>query len=658
MFNINDNVFSSIKMISIPDNVEIIFVNDMFAEDYAGGAEMTSQALIDACPFNIFKLKSKDVSMELLEQNYKKYWIFGNFANMNWGLIPTIVANLKYSIIEYDYKYCVARLPELHKEQTGAECHCENDNGGKLVSTFYYGAKSLFWMSEKQRDHYFKLFPFLEERNNMVLSSVFDDAFFAKIKILRETYKNYDKKEWLVFNSPSWVKGAYESEQYCIKNNLPYKKIWGLNYNETLEELAKAKGLVCLFNGKDTCPRAVIEIKLLGGEIITNENCQHTDELWWKEDLFGIESYLFLSRQRFWAQIKIDREFSPKISAYTTTRNCNYQHYPWKESIQSFLDICDEVIVEDSSDLNGGDETWEDLIEWSHKEPKLKIHHTERDYSSEDAGTFDGKQKALARSLCSVDAGFLCQFDVDELVREEDKNKWKNLFNNIPKNIDMLVLPVLELFGKEKLRVDVNPWKMRITRNLPWITHGIPASLRSFRENGTLYCNQKFASDGCCYIRFDNFAPVYQNVATFYTNEIEQIRQQSLGGNTEALTIYENIMKQIVNELPIIVHYSWISVYEKMRRYKVGEDGGYKWQNAWTSLYNLKTEDVPENNNFFPGKKWQDITDEKMKEKAKEIEEKLGGFIAHYPIDLNKKTPWINNFLNHSKEIQNWLNNL
>ena len=151
MFN---SPFGTIKKIEIPESCQIVFVSDMFVEDYSGGAEMTSEALINSSPFEVYKLHSKDVNMDLLEQGVKKYWIFGNFTSINRDLIPSIIANLKYSIIEYDYKYCKYRSTQKHKEIEKQDCNCHDDIYGKFISSFFYGAKSLFWMSEKQQNQY------------------------------------------------------------------------------------------------------------------------------------------------------------------------------------------------------------------------------------------------------------------------------------------------------------------------------------------------------------------------------------------------------------------------------------------------------------------------------------------------------------------------
>ena len=90
-FNFQNSVFGS--KISIPPLAKIVFVSDLFVEDYVGGAELTSQALIDASPLEVFKLHSRDVNMELLRQGADRFWIFGNFCEMPAQLIPSIVGN-------------------------------------------------------------------------------------------------------------------------------------------------------------------------------------------------------------------------------------------------------------------------------------------------------------------------------------------------------------------------------------------------------------------------------------------------------------------------------------------------------------------------------------------------------------------------------------
>ena len=66
MFDFNSNVFNKAAP-TIPASAQVVFVSDMFVEDYVGGAELTSQALIDSSPLEVFKLHSRDVSLPLLQ---------------------------------------------------------------------------------------------------------------------------------------------------------------------------------------------------------------------------------------------------------------------------------------------------------------------------------------------------------------------------------------------------------------------------------------------------------------------------------------------------------------------------------------------------------------------------------------------------------------
>ena len=101
--NFKDQIFINPSK-TLEEDAQIIFVSDLFAEEYVGGAELTSEALIQESPFRVQKLKSKNVTLSTLEQGAGKFWIFGNFSQLNPELIPSIVGNLKYAILEYDYK--------------------------------------------------------------------------------------------------------------------------------------------------------------------------------------------------------------------------------------------------------------------------------------------------------------------------------------------------------------------------------------------------------------------------------------------------------------------------------------------------------------------------------------------------------------------------
>lgn len=611
--------------VTIPQDCDIIFVSDYFISDFTGGAELTTEALIDAGPFNIYKLHARHVTVDLLEQGQAKHWIFTNYASMDLNLIPTVVANLSYSVIEYDFKYCKYRSPEKHASIGNESCNCHDDLHGKMISTLMYGAKSIWWMSEAQMGIYHALFPFLAERDNIVLSSVFNDRFFAAVKFLKEQSEVIERKGWLVLGSTSWVKGAQDAIDYCEENKLDYEVISGLDYGEVLQKLSQAEGFVYLPRGADTCPRMVIEAKLLGCKLHINDNVQHASELWFDtDDSFDTEAYLYAARERFWNGIKHAMSYRPTLSGYTTTFNAIENEYPWRQSIESMLGFCDEVVVVDGGSTDG---TLEQLRGWAENEDKLTVQLVDRDWDHPRFAVFDGQQKAEARALCTMQ--YCWQQDADEVVHEDDYEKITRLLTVFPSEVDIVSLPVVEYWGSaKKVRLDVTPWKWRVSRNKPTITHGIPSQFRQTDKDGNLYALP--GTDGCDYINSETYMPLPH--ASFYSHDAHDARIAAIDGNEEALVQYQAWISSNLNMLPSTYHYSWFNLERKIRTYR-----DY-WSQHWQSLYNIPQEDTPENNMFFD-KAWSDVTDEDITTLATNLNEKMGGWVFHNKVDFDNPTP-------------------
>lgn len=646
----------------ISSETDVVFVSDLFVEEYCGGAELTSEALKESSlKFKIQRVHAKDVNIDVLRSGHTKYWIFGNATQLDPNLIPTIIGNLRYSILEYDYKYCQARSPEKHRSITGKECDCDQSDIGKLISAWFFQADTVFWMSEGQRDHYISKFPFLADKVSTVLNSVFSLESLKYMKRLRKDQLQSEKERegWIVLGSKSWIKGFDDAVAWCQENNKHAEIVWDLPYNKVLEKLSKAEGFVYLPRGMDTCPRMTIEAKLLGCRLKLNSNVQHNKEEWFNESVDDIERYLMTTPSLFWNVIEHNIDKKVTISGYTTTRNCIRQKYPFEQSIKSMLEFCDEVCV---VDLDSDDFTWERLLELAYPgfeniltkredsmasikfvedmraigvspyqnelpQSKIRLKSVRYDWSDPSFALFDGQSKAEARLMCTSD--FCWQMDCDEIVHEDDCDKIKRVAKSMTKDVDLVALPVIEYWGgPEKVRVDVNPWKWRLSRNKKNITHGIPLELRKRDASGRLLGE---GSDGCDYI--DTVTHRQIPFITFYNGDVEQVRRKAFLGDETALKQYEEWYNSAIDWLPSVFHYSWYDISRKMKLYR-----DY-WQSHWNSISGKNNEDTAENNMMFDVP-WSEVTDEMIEERAKEFKEKMSGNVWHKKWD-GRNTPGI-----------------
>jgi len=280
----------------------IVFVSDAFVQDWLGGAELTTEAIINEAPHNtnVTKIKSTELTIEFIDQHKTHKWIFGNFFNLNPDtMIYFLAQRIEYSVIEYDYKYCIVRIPKLHKKQYG-QC-CEKTTRGQLISLFFSLAKSVWWMSEQQKQWIENAFPVLKQiKNSFVLSSTLGDEIFNKINTLDCSKKN---NKYLIQNHSHILKGTPQAIELANTEGLEFELFANLTHDEMLKKFSESKGLIFTPTQFDTCPRVTIEAKLLGCELILNDNVQHKDEEWFSKGKNEIINYLKSRTKFFWETI-------------------------------------------------------------------------------------------------------------------------------------------------------------------------------------------------------------------------------------------------------------------------------------------------------------------------------------------------------------------
>ena len=337
----------------------IIFVSDFFKQDILGGAELTTEVLIERSLLPVVKLHSRSCTKKIMNDNKNCHWIFGNFSHLSRDLILHAYKNLNYSIIEYDYKYCKYRNSEIHRLVEKKKCECHQSSHGKVISIFFQGAKSLWWMSEQQKQCYHDKFPFLQEKKSHVLSSIFSRKTLNNLSSLRN--QESGGKKWIIMNSGSPVKGVQNSIKFAQDNGHEFDLVSGLQHEDFIKKIHDSRGMIFLPIGPDTCPRMIIETKLLARDLIINDYVQHKDEEWFSgRSPEEIESYLMNRPEIFWDQIagimgvNVPRAQNSKSKNHFTIVIPAYNCAPWIEknllsALKQRYDNFNIIYIDDSS---------------------------------------------------------------------------------------------------------------------------------------------------------------------------------------------------------------------------------------------------------------------------------------------------------------------
>jgi hypothetical protein len=277
---------------------KIIVVSDMFSADYGGGAELTTDAIISYAPatLEIERRHCKLLTLEDIKNNKDAHWIVCNFATLEENIKVFFCKNLSYSIIEYDYKLCRYRSLEKHLAIAGKECDCLETTSGKLNKAFYAYARNVWFMAEKQRNIFLDRLNVLKLEKTHVLGSVFNQGNLRFMQSIKNNPKN---EKYLVLQSKSWIKGTEECIKYAVDSKLEYEAISDLPYHEMLIKLSTSKGLIFRPLGDDTCPRIVIEARILGCDLKLNDHVQHKDEEWFS-NAQAIPAYITTQVEHFW----------------------------------------------------------------------------------------------------------------------------------------------------------------------------------------------------------------------------------------------------------------------------------------------------------------------------------------------------------------------
>jgi hypothetical protein len=306
--------------------MKIAFISDLFLSDgIVGGAELVNDCLIDRLQARGYEVDAKHSHTSIDVQVYD-FFIISNFVNMPESLKESLY-DKNYIIYEHDHKYLKNRNPSVFPDFKAPPHMIINEK-------FYRCARAVFCQSNIHAEVVKKN---LAIRNvvNTGCSLWHDD----QITTLRKHADNEKKPVYAIMDSSNAIKGTAEAENYCLQNNMPYEKIPFSDFDEFIEKLSSYAGLVFFPKTLETFCRAVMEARMVGCKLVTNNwnGCTHED---WFGDHKGKELIDFVESKQKEVVDKVCHVLSHKLinaepQDITVILNCYRRPYNLRMQIDA-----------------------------------------------------------------------------------------------------------------------------------------------------------------------------------------------------------------------------------------------------------------------------------------------------------------------------------
>ena len=240
----------------------VIFVQDFFADELNGGAELHDKVIIDHFEkIGILhsKIKSFHVSEHDVLSNTDKIWFVSNFVGMKNNIKALLAKHCRYFIYEHDYKFDSKRNPIHYSNFIVPQ---EN----KINVNFYSSAEKVICLSKMHR----KIFDDNLGLPNIVNTncSMWSDEDLELFIDLQNVEKN---NKFAVIKSSNPIKKTPAAVEFCKRRGLDFDLISSPNYHSFIAQLSKYKGLVFMTGHPEPTPRVAIEAKMLNCKFISQK---------------------------------------------------------------------------------------------------------------------------------------------------------------------------------------------------------------------------------------------------------------------------------------------------------------------------------------------------------------------------------------------------
>ena len=251
---------------------KIVFIADAFVEDIAGGGELNN-AEATLCflqqGYDVHRIYSRYFTPQVLNDFKGCFFILGNFVLVP---PPSLKGLLRedFLIYEHDHKYIRSRNPAIYENYLAPK--------DQLINLpLYKSAKAVLCQSQFHKDIVYK---------NTGLSNLVSLGGnlwpLTALEYMREISKQ-DKNDCVsVLDSNIEHKGTNEAIMFCRAKNYDFKLVRDANYRNFLAKLGANNSFAFFPKTPETLSRVVVEARMMGLKIISNNNIGATKEEWFQ----------------------------------------------------------------------------------------------------------------------------------------------------------------------------------------------------------------------------------------------------------------------------------------------------------------------------------------------------------------------------------------
>jgi len=252
--------------------MDILFVADAFLEQIPnGGGELYNDELCNLLiskGYKIIKVLSAQLTHKQIYQCPRM--IIGNFLGLTEVTRQIIMQHVRYCIIEHDHKYDRMRNPALY-------FNFEIPKENIVYYDFYKNARAIIC----QTDLHAEIAKKNLKINNIINAggSIWSDAALDLLSSLVEKPKNV---KFVVLSSLVEHKNTFGAVQWCEFHDRDYDLLTVMPWSTFYNTLASYLGLVFLPKTPETCSRVVVEAKMLGLRVVTNNLVGARSQVWYE----------------------------------------------------------------------------------------------------------------------------------------------------------------------------------------------------------------------------------------------------------------------------------------------------------------------------------------------------------------------------------------